>query len=60
MYYVDMYNEQDQLICHTPFEDKNLAIKYFNLRTDGRKYNFVSFKRIEILNDDLVLFDYEV
>lgn len=60
MFYVDQYNEDNELICHTPFESKDTAINYFNLRCDSIHYFIPNWKRIEICEEKTVLFDYEV
>lgn len=59
MIFVDMYND-GILTSHTPFESKTKAIEYFNYRLDMVNNNFPIFDRIEIIEDNCVLFDYEV
>ena len=61
MFEVILYNDNDVFLA-TRFHDKNLAIRYFNMKcVQLDSYMFEPyFNRIEILNDSLVLFDYEV
>ena len=60
MFYVDLYKDND-LIVHAPFKDKNKAIEYFNKRCDYKSGNiFLDYDHIEILNENLCLFDCEV
>lgn len=59
-YFVDLYNESNDLIVHAPFEDKKTAINYFNLHCDSLNYFNVNWKRIEICDGKTVLFDFEV
>lgn len=59
MYFVNLFDENYSLISSAPFEDKNQAIEYFNLRCDGNCLPFANFKFIEIYKDQDLLFDYE-
>lgn len=63
MYYVKLFDKQNNVVVNQPFSDKNAAIKYFNLRCDAMSYalsDFMDFHRIEIGTDNCILFDYEV
>lgn len=64
MYYVKLYNKEDQCFFNAPFVEKEQAIKYFNTKLDQNIFfesvPFMNYKRIEILHDNCVLFDYEV
>ena len=64
MYYVKLFNKENQCILNAPFDKKNSAIEYFNTKADRRTYfdiyPFIEYDRIELLNDNAVLFDCEV
>lgn len=63
MYYVKLYNDNNDMIVDAPFHNKQLAIAYFNLRCDSASLfdeGILRFKRIEIYDDKTCLFDYEV
>lgn len=56
MFYVKVYNE-DNCYIDAPFNFKEHAIKYFNFICDNPLSNF---NRIELLDENVCLFDYEV
>lgn len=56
MYYVVCVDQED-LVSTFASQDKNEAIRHFNFRCSH--FDFFNSKRIEILDDDTVLFDYE-
>lgn len=60
MYFVDLINADNDVIVHAPFERKDEAIRYFNLHCDSKNYFVTNWNRIEIKNENIVLFDYEV
>lgn len=61
MFYVNVYDESGQLMMSSPFDDKNKAISYFNMRVDAENSKFFApLSRIEFLKDNLVLFESEV
>lgn len=64
MYFVKLYDNEDNLIFNAPFEDREQAIKYFNTKLDQSMYfetvPFFNYKRAEICNDNFIIFDYEV
>lgn len=60
MYFVRLF-KNGSMFLDAPFEDKTSAIKYFNMRVDISRSDFLPFDSIEIASDDgTVLFDYEV
>lgn len=63
MYFVKLYNENDDLIINAPFQTKQLAIDYFNMRIDTENLfdnGILRFNRIEIYDGKTCLFNYEV
>ena len=58
MYYVTYYKGKESFPAS--FEDKNKAIRYFNHLCDRLFIQSVDADRIEICNESVVLFDYEV
>lgn len=58
MYFVNIVNGDD--IKSAPFEDKNCAIRYFNHVCDRLFVYSIKAERVEICNENLVLFDFEV
>lgn len=59
MFYVDLYDNGMKVI-HAPFENKNAAIKYFNYVCDRNNPFLLNCSYAEILDENIVLFDYEV
>lgn len=64
MFFVKLYDNEDQLIFNAPFDNRDKAIKYFNTKLDQGMFfetiPFMKYERIEICEDNTVLFDYEV
>lgn len=64
MYFVKLYDNEDKLIFNAPFESRYQAVRYFNTKLDQCMFfesiPFMNYDRIEICDDNTVLFDYEV
>lgn len=60
MYYVKVYNSNNDCYINAPFNFKEQAIKYFNYVCDFHPYQETDTKLIEIYDDNTCLFDYEV
>ena len=61
MFYVRL-SKDNVVIVNAPFENKEAAIKYFNNRVDVHRMNcdYIEFDTIELFNENMCLFDYEV
>lgn len=60
MYYVKVYNSNNDCYINAPFNFKEQAIKYFNYVCEFHRYMGNESKRFEIYDENTCLFDYEV